>query len=131
MGRQVDEELDDAPGLGPRGRRHGVEEIPGSAVADGNGRFSEQPEDDRVARLSLEWSDRPVEAPVRLVGGLGVGGGFGEVEEGFDVGQRRLVDVYGVDRLEVLAGEGRVGWVDDEPDAGRGERAGGDQVKRR
>ena len=63
--------------------------------------------------------------------GPGVCGGFGEVEEGVDVGQRRLVDVCGLDRLEVLAGEGRVGRVDDEPDAGRGEGAGGDQVKSR
>ena len=73
----------------------------------------------------------PVEAPVRLVGRPGVGGGFGEVEEGVDVGQRRLGDVCGVDRLEVLAGEGRGGRVDDEPDAGRGEGAGGDQAKSR
>ncbi len=73
----------------------------------------------------------PVEAPVRLVGRPGVGGRFGEVEEGVDVGQRRLVDVWRVDRLEVPAGEGRIGRVDDEPDAGRGEGAGGDQVKSR
>ena len=78
-----------------------------------------------------EWSDRPVEAPVRLVGRPGVCGGFGEVEEGVDVGQRRLGDVWGVDRLEVLAGEARIGRVDDEPDAGRGEGAGGDQMKSR
>ena len=80
---------------------------------------------------ALERSDRAVEAPVRLVGRPGVGGGFGEVEEGVDVVQRRLVDVCGLDRLEVLAGEGRIGRVDDEPDAGRGEGAGGDQVKSR
>ena len=84
VGRQVDEELDDAPGFGPRGRRHGVEEIPGSALADGNGWFADEPEDDRVVRLWLEWSDRAVEAPVRLVVRPGVGGRFGEVEEGVD-----------------------------------------------
>ena len=73
----------------------------------------------------------PSKRPVRLVVGPGVGGGFGEVEEGVDVGQRLLGDVWRFDRLEVLAGEDRVGRVDDEPGAGRGEGAGGDQAKRR
>ena len=63
-----------------------------------------------------------LETGVRLVGRPGVGGRFGQVEECFDVEQDFLVDVCRIDRFEWLAGEGRLGRVDDEPDAGRVRR---------
>ena len=68
-------------------------------------------------------------SPVRLVVRPGVDGRFGEVKEGVDALQRRPVDVGRLDRLEVLAGEARIGRVDDERRAGRSEGARGDQMK--
>ena len=110
VGREVDEELDDAPGLGPRGRRRrrrGDLWAPLSPTA-----MVGSPRSPRMIGSLRLVRPGGVTAPskhrVRLVGRLGVGGGFGEVEEGFDVGQRLLGRRVRVDRLEVLAGEGRL-----------------------
>ena len=71
----------------------------------------------------------PVDTPVRLVVGPGVGRRFGEVEEGLDLGERRRRRPVRGRPARAGGRRGSGGRVDDESGAGRGERAGGDQVR--
>ena len=97
-------------------------------LSDRDARLSQEAENDPIIWLGRPRSQGVLETGVRLVGRLGVGRRFRQVEESFDVEQDFLSDVSRINGLDWWPGEGRLGRVDDQPSAAGCDRAGGDEA---